>query len=456
MLRLRKIPPSLLGLLFGCALLAGLGAPAAAGGVIRDEEIEQNIKTFVRPVLTEAGLSPSSVRLILLSNPEINAFVAGGQNIFLNTGLILETKNVDELVGVCAHEAGHIAHGDIIRTRQNIENISLETLVMQVLGMAAAIGAGSGQAAAAVASATSTIGLRTILTHSRQQETAADQAGVSFLQHARLPVTGMLSFMKNLAGQELLPESAQSEYMRTHPLTQDRVNYVQNVVEHERHKYVSPPEWAGMHARIQAKLKGYLFPDQALQDKGDGVASRYGRAIAYYRKSEMQKALALLDPLIAAQPKDPYFHELKAQILFENGKVEESLGSYAKAVEYAPQSGLIRAAYGHALLEATTDTARRQVEAVKQLQISLQSEPLQPQTHHMLAIAYGKQGQEGLSRLHLAEEGLLENKPDFAIKEARLAMAALPKGTPAQLRASDILDLAKKNAKKMKDRKKGD
>ena len=441
-----------MGLLFGCALLAGFSASAAAAGVIRDEEIEQDIKTFLRPVFLEAGVSPSSVRFIILDNREINAFVAGGQNIFLNTALILETKNVDELVGVCAHETGHIAHGDIIRTRQTMENISLETLVIQVLGMAAAIGAGSGQAAAAVASATSTAGLRSFLTHSRQQETAADQAGVSFLQHAHLPVTGMLSFMQNLAGQELLPESSQSEYMRTHPLTQDRVNYVQGVVDQERSHYASPAKWAEMHARIKAKLKGYLYPDQALQDKGDSVPSRYGRAIAYYRKSDMPKALALLDPLLTEQPRDPYFHELKAQILFENGKIEESLGPYAKAVEYAPQSGLIRAAYGHALLEAKADASKRQAEAIKQLQISLQSEPLQPQTHHMLAIAYGKQGQEGMSRLHLAEEGLLENKPDFAIKEARLAQAALPKSSPAQLRASDILDLAKKNAKKMKDK----
>lgn len=456
MFRLRRPPSFIPGLLFACALAVSFCAQAMAAGVIRDEEIEQGLKTFMRPVLTEAGVSPSAVRFIILDNREINAFVAGGQNIFLNTALILQTKNVDELVGVCAHETGHIAHGDIIRTRQTIENISLETLVMQVLGMAAAIGAGSGEAAAAVNSAVSTAGLRTFLTHSRQQETAADQAGVSFLQHAHLPVSGMLSFMQKLAGQELLPESAQSEYMRTHPLTQDRVNYVQGVVEQERSHYASPAEWAEMHARIKAKLTGYLFPDQALLDKGDGVASRYGRAIAHYRKSEMQKALAILDPLIAAQPKDPYFLELKAQILFENGRIEESLAPYAKAVEYAPQSGLIRAAYGHALLEAKADAGKREAEAVKQLQLSLQSEPLQPQTHHMLAIAYGKQGQEGLSRLHLAEEGLLQNKPDFAITEARLAQAALPKGSPGQLRAADILDLARKNAKKMKNRQKGD
>jgi predicted Zn-dependent protease len=442
-----------MGLLFCCALLFGVCATAQAqggGGVIRDEEIEQDLKTFMRPVFREAGVSPSSVRFIILENNELNAFVAGGQNIFLHTGLIIETRNVDELVGVMAHETGHIAHGDLIRARQTAEHISVESLVAEVLGIAAAIGAKSGDAAMAVTSATSSIGLRAFLTHSREQETAADQAGVSFLQGARLPISGFLSFLEKMESQELLPASAQSEYVRTHPLTQDRVNYLQSAYDQERDHHASPPEWAGIHARIKAKLLGYLFPDRALQDQGNSLASRYGRAIAYYRKTEMKKALDVLNPLIAENPQDPYFYELKGQILFENGKVDEALPAYAKAVEFAPQSGLIRAAYGHALLESTTDTAKHEAEAVKQLETSLQTEPLQPQTHHMLAIAYGKSGKEGISRLHLAEEGLLQNKPELAIREAKLAQAALPKGTPSQLRASDIIDAARKNAQKMK------
>ena len=454
----RRIRPlqGLVGLLLGCVLCLSACGTAHAAGVIRDEEIEQDLKTFMRPIFREAGVSPSSVRFIILENPELNAFVAGGQNIFLHTGLILETTSVDELIGVCAHETGHIAHGDLIRARTAAENISVESLVAEVLGIAVAIGAHSGDAAAAVTSATGSIGMRAFLTHSREQETAADQAGISFLQGAKLPIDGFLSFMKKLANQELLPDSAQSEYVRTHPLTQDRVNYVQNVYDQERVHHTAPAEWQEMHARMKSKLMGYLFPDRALQDQGASVASRYGRAIAWYRKGEMKKALDALDPLIAQEPRDPYFLELKGQILFENGKIEEALPLYAKAVDFAPQSGLIRAAYGHALLESKIDPQKREAEAVRQLETSLQSEPLQPETHHMLAIAYGKQGQEGVSRLHLAEEGLLENKPEFAITEAKLAQASLPKGSPGQLRASDILDLARKNAKKMKDHKNGD
>ncbi len=455
MFRLGKTPRQLMGLLFGCALICALGQAAHAESVIRDQEIESDLKVFMRPIFLAAGVSPTSVRFIILEDPELNAFVAGGQNIFLHTGLILKTKNVDELIGVCAHETGHIAHGDIIRTRATYEHISMETLAAEILGVAAAIGAHSGEAAAAVTSASTSIGERAFLTHSREQETAADAAGISFLEEAHLPTDGILSFMQTLAGQDLLPTSEQSEYVRTHPLTQDRVNYLQDAVDKERVHYTAPAGWAEMHARIKAKLMGYLQPDQALQNRGTDLPSQYGRAIAYYRKNDVQKALDTLNPLIAANPKDPYFYELKGQILFENGRIEEAVAAYTKAVEFAPDSGLIRASYGHALLESTVDTKKRGDEAIKQLNASLQTEPLDPETHHMLAIAYGKGGQEGLSRLHLAEENLLENKPDNAITEAKLAQANLPKGSAGALQAADILEEARKNAKELKKRQKG-
>jgi predicted Zn-dependent protease len=418
--------------------------------VIRDEEIEQDLKAFTRPIFAQAGVSPDAVRFVILENNELNAFVAGGQNIFLHTGLILQTANVAELIGVVAHETGHIAHGDLIRTAATIEHLSIETLVATLVGIAAAAAARSGDAAMAAASAPGSIAERAFLTHSREQETAADQAGVQFLEGADLPTYGFLTFMRKLQGQELLPSSEQSQYVRTHPLTQDRVSYLQGIVEAHPRQPPVPANWVEMHRRIKAKLMGYLFPDLALLNRGEDIASQYGRAIAVYRKGDADKAVRLIDPLIRAEPQNPYFYELKGQALFEYGHIDDSLKAYAKAVEYAPLSGLIRASYGHALLEAPTDQAAHEAEAVRQLTLSLRTEPLEPQTHHFLAIAYGKQGNEGLSRLHLAEEGLMLNKPDVAIKEARLAEHHLPKNSPSALRAADIIDLAKELAAEIK------
>lgn len=423
------------------ALLLAPPAPAQAQGlqIIRDDEIEQTLRAFARPILEQAGLSPATVRLVLIQDPTLNAFVAGGQNIFFHTGLLLQVKTPAELEGVIAHESGHIASGHLARSRIEMDNLTTQALIGQILGFAIAIGAKSGDAAMAATSATQSVALRAMLRHSRIQESAADQAGVRFLQDAGLPVDGFMTFMQQLAAQELLPESQQSEYVRTHPVSQDRVDFLRSVVDTNPGRGRIPAGWDARLARLQTKLEAYLTPDRALLRRGDDTTTRYGRTIAYYRKGDFPKALALADTLIKDEADNPYFHELKGQMLFESGKVNEALAPYAKAAQLAPEAGLIAAAYGHALLEARP---ARLDEAVRQLQRALSIEPKQAMTHQLLAIAYGRQGKEGLSRLHLAERSLLQGKYKDARTEANLALNALPASGASRQRALDILDAA--------------
>lgn len=442
-------------LLPSAVVLLGLLATAPAGAqglsLLRDEETEQTLRTFARPIFEEAGLSASSVRFIIVRSDDLNAFVAGGQNIFVNTGLILQTKNPDELIGVLAHESGHIAGGHLFRTQEVIDDLSLQAMLANIIGIAAAAGARSGEAGMAIGSAGNTITMRQMLRHSRVQETSADQAGVRFLEGAQLPVGGFLSFMEKLSSQELLPESQQSEYVRTHPLTRDRIDFLENEVNKAKSKDKGqgqlPAGWTELHARIKAKLLGYLWPDRALQDRGDSVASRYGRAVANWRKARNTEAIAILDTLIAEQPKDPYFQEQKAQIQFEMGRIDDAAATYRTAVSLAPNSGLMRIAYARALLESKKDIKANNAEAVRQLQLSMGPEPRQAETHRLLAIAYGRNGDEGMSRLHMAEESLLRGKTDFAKKEADLARQKLAKGSPAWLRSQDILEAVRQRKK---------
>lgn len=432
------------------ATLLSTQAMAGSGmSLIRDEEIERSLRTMTKPVLHQAGLSPEAVRFVIVESSDLNAFVAGGQNIFLFTHLVLETKNPEELIGVIAHEAGHIADGHLFRAQAEISDLSLQAMLANIIGVAVAIGARAPGAGVAIGSAGSSITERQFLRHTRTQEGAADQAGVRFLLGAGLPVTGFLSFMQKLSSQELLPESQQSEYARTHPLAQDRIDYLEHVVA-EKPAGATPEAWAELHRRIKGKLLGYLFPDRALQAKDDSVATQYGRAIAWFRKGQIDNALAALEPLIKAEPENPYFYELKGQILLSNGRVEEAISAYQKAVSFAPFSGLIRIAYAHSLLQSKNSKNERLAEAVKQLTLALQKEKQLSEPHYMLAVAYGKMGQEGLSRLHLAEEALMQNKPEFAQREANLARAHLKKGTPSYQRALDILETATRHAKKKK------
>lgn len=433
------------------ALFATPQAQAQNRGMtlLRDQEIENTLRTYGRPIFEQAGLSPETVRFILVQDDRLNAFVAGGQNIFVNTGLILETETPDELVGVLAHETGHIAAGHLFRTREAAEDASLQALLAQIIGIAAAIGTRSGDAAMATVAAGSTFAQQSILRHSRVQESAADQAGLRYLQDAQLPVEGFAKFMEKLSSQELLPESQQSEYVRTHPLTRDRIDFLQNAIAQQRRAGTAPAEWTELHSRMKAKLNGFIFPERAVRDTGTSVAARYGRAIALYRRAQTKDALALLDTLIGEEPKNPWFHELKGQILFEGGRIEEAIPPYARAVEYAPDSGLIRTAYAHALLEAKENKTARTQAAVKELQRAQRSEPQSAMIHRLLATAYGRMGQEGMSRLHLAEQAALRGQADAARREATLAQKNLPEKSAAWLRAQDILDLiGKKNKKK--------
>lgn len=440
------------------ALLAGFVAlahvtplvaqsPPRAMQLIRDQEIENTLRHMSRPIFQQAGLSPQNVRFILVQDDALNAFVAGGQNIFIHTGLILETETPDELVGVIAHETGHIAGGHLLRTREAVEDMSLQALLAQIVGLAAALGARSGDAAMAAAAAGQTFAQRSILRHSRVQESAADQAGLRYLQDSNLPVEGLARFMEKLGAQELLPESQQSEYVRTHPLTRDRIDFLQDAIARQRRAGTTPDDWFDKHARMKAKLNGYLYPERAVRDTGKDIPTRYGRAIALYRRAQTKDALAELDSLLAQEPKNPWFHELKGQILFEGGRIDESLPALAKAVEYAPDSGLIRTAYAHALLESQTDKSARTQQAVRELQRAQRSEPQSVLIQRLLATAYGRLGNEGMSRLHLAEQAALRGQREQARREATLAQKHLPKNSAAWLRAQDILDLVSKKDK---------
>ena len=423
--------------------------------ILRDEETERDLRTMVTPIFKQAGLSPDTVKFIIVESNELNAFVAGGQNIFLYTDLILKTENPEELLGVIAHESGHIADGHLFRGRQDMKNLSMEAILAQVLGVAVGIAGRSPNAGVAIGSASNSILMRTMLRHTRTQEGSADRAGVRFLEGAGLPLTGFLSFMKKLESQELVPETEQSEYVQTHPLTQDRIDSLQHAVD-EGPKGHMPPEWIEMHRRIKAKLLGYLFPDRSLADHDTSRATQYGHAIAWFRKNEPDKALAMLEPLIKAEPQNPYFYELKGQILFDNGRIEDSIPAYAKAAEYAPFSGLLRMAYAQSLLESKQKSDAQLTEAIKQLSLALDAEKQSSQVHHLLAIAYGKQGHEGMSRLQLAEAAILEGNTSFAKREAGLARNNLTKGTPAWQRATDILDVVAQDEKENKKSEKRD
>jgi predicted Zn-dependent protease len=416
---------------------------------IRDAEIENYLHSLAAPVYRAAGIEPSTITIAIVESSTVNAFVAGGMNEFFYTGLLQLTDSPEQLVGVMAHETGHIAGGHLIRGEQEMRDASAEAILGMILGAAAAVAAGNGQAAAGVFSGSQQIAERNFLSFSRTVEASADAAGMSFLDRAGISTKGMLEFFQKLEGQELLPADRQSEYVRTHPLTQDRIDAVREHLEHSPPALQNAkldPKFYTMHERMKAKLLGYLQPETALlryTDKDPRLPARYALAIALYRTNQIDHALALTDGLIKDEPDNPFFYELKAQMQFENGRIQDALGNYKKANDLLPTSSLLRQAYGHALLESRDDSNLDL--AIQQLLESNRLEDREPMTWHFLAIAWGRkveaskdQSYNGLVDYALAEEAVARGNEKTAGQLAERAMKALPKGSPYWLRAQDI------------------
>ncbi|QJE72950.1 M48 family metallopeptidase [Aerophototrophica crusticola] len=407
---------------------------------IRDAEIEHTLKVFASPILQSAGIVPDAVTIALINDDSLNAFVAGGQNIFFHTGLLSDT-DLGQLIGVTAHEIGHIAGGHLARSSDAMANASTIATLFTLLGLAAAIGAGRGDVGAGVMGGGQDIAMRSFFSFTRAQEGSADEFAMGTLERIGWSSQGMLEMMRKLGSQELLPENRQVEYVRTHPLTRNRIEAIRNFVEtrSQNNGKRFPDEFYEMHRRMVAKLVGFMRPDIALRRYPEGdtsVSARYARAIALYQKGSVTPALKLVDQLISEEKDNPYFHELKGQILLENGRPAEAVVPYRQAVKLAPEEGLIRSSLGHALLEVGDD--RLVKEAMVNLQESARLERRSALVWRLLASAYSRSDMQPQLAYARAEEALARGDVRAAKFHADRAEQMLPAGSPEWLRAQDI------------------
>ena len=373
---------------------------------IRDAEIENIIRAYATPLFQAAGLNPQAVDVYLIDDPSLNAFVAGGQNLFIHTGLIAASDDPSQVIGVIAHETGHIAGGHVASRTGEFQDASKGVWATYVLGLGAALATGQPGLAAAIISGGQDILLKDLLSYTRSQEQAADQAAVRFLNATGQSPRGLLEFMRKLGGQEIFLATNQDPYLRTHPLTRDRINFLEEQVSRSRYADVpSRPEFVTMHRRMRAKLVGFLDPInrvfRSYPESDDSLESRYARAIAHFRRPELDRALPLVDSLIAEAPNDPYFHELKGQILFENGRIAEALPPYEAAVALLPDSPQLTLALARVQIEL--NDPQLDESALKNLRSTLQREPNNPSAWRLSAVAYGRQGKQGMTSLSLAE-----------------------------------------------------
>ena len=432
------------GCLTGSLLLLPM-APAIAQSkaprMIRDAEIENTIRAYATPLFQAAGLTATDVNIYLINDRSLNAFVAGGLNLFLHTGLLMRSKNANQVIGVIAHETGHISGGHLVRFQGPLQNASMIAILSLLAGVGVAA-AGAGDVGAAIMMGGPAYANSQILSYSRSQESAADQAGLSFLEATSQSGQGLADFFHILESQELLSSSRQDPYMRTHPLTRERIENVDN--HNRRSPYTNtpePPEFEVMHKRMLAKLAGFLNPPSSTlsryKENDPSVEARYARAIAYYRIPDLAKALPLVNQLIVEEPDNAYFYELKGQMLFENGRGAEALQPYQRAVELQPEAAPLRIDLARTMIEREDPALNKQ--AIVHLQRATQREPLNSFAWSQLAIAYGRDQQLGMSALAQAEAALSRNDKREAWIQATRAQKSFDKGTRGWTRSQDII-----------------
>ena len=422
---------------------AALGTqPAAAQSILRDAETEALLRDMSAPIVAQTGLDPHNVDIVLINDGSVNAFVAGGQVVYLNSGLINTADSANEVQGVIAHELGHVVGGHAVI--DGGAKASSGISILSLLLAAGAAAAGGGEAAMGVLMAGQQAAMGKYLAFSRSQESSADAAGAQFLSKAGITGRGSVAFFKKLQNLEFrygFTRNRDSEFYSTHPMTGDRIATLQDT--YEKDPAWNKPSNPAIEARFQrakAKLYGYLAePADTLRAYPEGtntVPARYARAYAFHKDAHLDKAMVEADALLKQAPDDPYFLELKGQILLEAGKPVDALAPLRRATELTGNQPLIATTFGHALL--ATEDAKNLPEAQRVLKAAVARDRENPFAWYQLGVVYAQAGDMPRARLASAEQQVLSMRMPEALRSAEAAEAALPKGTPDWLRAQDI------------------
>ena len=427
--------------ILAAAMLAA--QPVAAQSILRDAETEAFLDEISAPLIAAAGLEPENVDVVLVNDRSINAFVAGGQIVYIHSGLIEAADSAEEVQGVIAHELGHITGGHILRYGEGAASATKISLLSVLAGIGAAL-AGAGEAAMGVMALGQQAALGQFLSFSRTQESSADFAGAEYLSKAGVSGRGSLTFFGKLLNQEYRYGYSQSDeagFYRTHPLSGDRIATLREVYEKDP-AWDRPPNARNQanFDRVKAKLTGYIAkPSATLRDYPEtdqSIPALYARAYAYHQNARVDRALDAADALIATSPDDPYFLELKGQVLLESGRPGEALDPLRRATALTNSEPLIASMFGHALI-ATEDPANYE-EAERVLRAAVGRDRRNPFAWYQLGMVYAARGDTARARLATAEQQVMSGQYALALRSAQAAEGGLERGTPDWIRAQDI------------------
>lgn len=392
---------------------------------------------YVRQSFKAAGLNPQNAQLILVNDPSINAFVAGGQTIFVHTGLITNAKNVDDFVFVISHEIGHIVGGHVVRGYQEYQRLQKASLITTVLGGLVALASGRPDAGIAVMMGGNTSALGLFTAYRQTEESTADRTAVDIMKKTGYSLLGFNNVMKTIMSYERISDAGETPYFRTHPLTQQRLNDMSYFLANS-----TPLHDDLAFNLVKAKLIAFLYPPKQTNSlyQDESLPAQYARAIALYRSNKVMDSLKAIEQLIKNNPENPYFHELKGQILFETGQIQPSIEAYQNALHYLPDSLLINLSYANVLLESAKPNEIDQ--ALSALLTVTHQDAEIPAAWQLLGRAYDLQGERDLANYAMAEFYMSTNQISEAKRMAKKAIKGLEKDTVSYQRTKDIIEIS--------------
>ncbi|WP_407181307.1 M48 family metalloprotease [Bradyrhizobium sp. STM 3562] len=417
--------------------------------ILRDTETEQLLREYTRPILRTAGLEKQNINVVIINDSAFNAFVADGRRIFVNYGAIVQSETPNQLIGVLAHETGHLAGGHLAKLRQQLASAQTQMIIAMLLG-AGAIAAGAARGgnngladagAAAVAGPQEMI-RRSLLSYQRQQEENADRAGVKFLTATGQSAKGMYETFKRFTSDSLFSARGADPYLQSHPMPADRVAALEGLARSSPYwDKKDSPELQLRHDMVRAKISAFMErPDTVYRRyplSNTSLPARYARAIATYLHGDLRSALAQIDGLIQVQPNNPYFYELRGQALLEGGKPAEAIAPLRRAVQLSNNAPLIEMLLGQALV--ATDNKAYTDEAISILRSAVARESEAPLGYTQLAMAYGRKGDYAEADLASAQAAYLRGDNKTARELASRAKTRFAVGTPGWVRADDIV-----------------
>ncbi|MPZ56783.1 MAG: M48 family metalloprotease [Rhizobiales bacterium] len=438
-------------------VMAAAGAPAQAQNppgrglpIIRDAEIEQLLRDYSQPILRTAGLAKQNVRVVIINDRAFNAFVADGHRIFVNAGALMESESPNQIIGVFAHETGHIAGGHLSRLRDQLAKAQTQSIVAMLLGVGAMVAGasagarGGGNIGVAALTMPQELIRRSLLAYQRTQEDQADRAAVKFLTATHQSAKGMHDTFKRFADQSLFISHGADPFVQSHPMPAERLAGLQDIARANPYwDKKDPPNLQLRHDLMRAKLFGFIERPEAVlrhyPPQDVSLPARYARAIASYRSAGLRDAITQVDSLIQTQPSNPYFHELKGQALMESGRAAEAVAPLRRAAQLAQNPVLIQALLGQAMV--ATNDAKLTSEAVAILRRVVTREPELAEAYTQLAMAYGRSGSLAEADLASAHAAAMRGDIPTARQLAARAKTRFPVGSPGWIKADDIVGL---------------